>query len=118
MPARFMALTPMVPTGGPLSEALNYYCGTLGFTVEWRDDGGGVAGIARGDVRLNLVENENRQWIDNASFRIRLDDLDAFYAEIRGVAGRLEPPFVTPWGQREVHLIVPSGVCFQFYQTD
>jgi len=116
MPVGFTALTAMVPTGGPLAEALDYYCGSLGFTVEWRDDGSGMAGIVRGDVRLNLVENENRQWIDNASFRIRVDDLDAFYAEISGVAGRLKPPYITPWGLREVHLIVPSGVCFQFYQ--
>ncbi len=118
MSVRFTSLTALVPTGGPLAEALGYYCGSLGFAVEWRDDASGMAGIARGDVRLNLVENENRQWIDNASFRISVEDLDAFYAEISGVAGHLKPPFITPWGLREIHLIAPSGVCFQFYQTD
>jgi hypothetical protein len=63
-----------------------------------------------------LVPNNNRDWADNASFSIGVTDLDALHGEYlsRGVAmGALEMKF---WGRREFHMIVPSGVCLQFFQ--
>jgi hypothetical protein len=36
-----------------------------------------MAGIRRGGVELNLVENDHRIWADNASFSIGVDDLES-----------------------------------------
>ncbi len=110
----FTSVTPMIPTGGSLADALAYYRDQLGFTIDWET--AQMAGISRGDVAFNLVVNDDRHWADNQSFSIGVGDLDAFYAEIRAVDGTVKPPTAMPWGRREVHVIVPSGVCFQFYQ--
>jgi hypothetical protein len=103
----------MIPTGGPLAEALGFYTGQLGFSIAWQ--GGGGAGVTRDGVSFNLVQNENREWADNASFSIAVSDLEALYEEYRGVQARLGPLEMKSWGRREFHMIVPSGVCLQFY---
>ena len=115
-PAVLLTLTPLVPAGPSLADAVRFYTEQLGFVVAWQ--GGEMAGVRRGNVELNLVQNGDRAWIENASFSIGVDDLDALYDEYRSVAaarvGTLE---VKSWGRREFHMIVPSGVCFQFYQV-
>lgn len=75
-----------------------------------------MAGISRGSITFNLVENDNRQWAENASFSIGVSNLDALYDEYSGIAARVGPVEVKPWGRREFHMIVPSGVCLQFYE--
>ncbi len=77
-------------------------------------EGGAV--IRRGAVSFLLVPNSNREWAENASFSIGVDDLDAVHEEFKGRGvpmGALEVKF---WGRREFHMIVPSGVCLQFFQ--
>ncbi len=110
----FHSLTPMIPTGSSLATALTFYTEHMGFSIVW--EGGGMAGIARNDISFNLVENNNREWAENASFSIGVSDLDALYQEYKNIpakVGALEMKF---WGRLEFHLIAPSGVCFQFYQ--
>jgi hypothetical protein len=114
--AIFSSVTPMIPTGGKLAEALNFYVGQLGFTVVWQTEN--MAGIRRGDVAFNLVENSNREWADNASFSIGVSDLDALYEEFRNAPAKVGPVEAKSWGRREFHMIVPSGVCFQFFQAE
>jgi hypothetical protein len=109
----FLAVTPMIPTGGTLAEALKFYTEQMGFSVSWAGDGG--AGIVRDNVAFNLVVNNNREWIENSSYSIGVSDLDALYAEYRGIAARVGPLEMKSWGRREFHMIVPSGVCLQFY---
>ena len=76
------------------------------------------AGIARDAISFNLVENNNREWADNASFSIGVSDLDALYAEYRGLPARVGPLEKKAWGRREFHMILPSGVCLQFYAAE
>jgi hypothetical protein len=111
----FLSVTPMIPTGGTLAEALKFYTGQMGFSVSWQAGSG--AGIVRDSVAFNLVENNNREWIENSSYSIGVSDLDALYAEYRGIAARVGPLEVKAWGRREFHMIVPSGVCLQFYAS-
>lgn len=111
-----LSMTPMIPTGGSLADALAFFTGQLGFSVTWQGNGG--AGIARDGISFNLVENNNGEWADNASFSIAVSDLDALYAEYRAIPARVGPLEVKPWGRREFHMIVPSGVCLQFYQRE
>jgi hypothetical protein len=108
----FLSVTPMIPTGGTLAEALKFYTEQMGFSVTW------AAGISRDGIAFNLVENENREWAENASFSIGVSDLDAIYEEYRGIAARVGPLEMKAWGRREFHMIVPSGVCFQFYSVN
>jgi len=109
----WLSVTPMIPTGGRLADALRFYTGQMGFSVVWA--AGVMAGIRRDDISFNLVEDDNRQWADNASFSIGVSDLDALYDEYRGIAARVGPLEIKAWGRREFHMIVPSGVCLQFY---
>jgi|SRR5262245_21015736 len=112
--ATFHSVTPMIPAGASLADDVWFYTEQLGFVVTWQ--AGSMAGVRRGNVEFNLIQNTNREWADNASFSIGVDDLDALYEEYRGAAARVGPLEMKGWGRREFHMIVPSGVCFQFYQ--
>ena len=116
MKASFNSITPLVPTGDSLAAALRFYTEHMGFSIVWQGDG--MAGIARDGVAMNLVENDNRTWADNASFSIGVSDLEALYGEYCTIPARVGPLEAKPWGRREFHLIAPSGVCFQFYQRE
>ena len=77
-----------------------------------------MAGIRRGEITFLLVENSNREWADNASFSIGVSDLDALYAEYKNIPAKVGPLEMKFWGRREFHMVVPSGVCFQFFQHE
>jgi hypothetical protein len=109
----FLSVTPMIATGGTLAEALKFYTEQMGFSVSWLGDTG--AGIVRDNVAFNLVVNNNREWIENSSYSIGVSDLDGLYEEYRKLPVRVGPLEVKSWGRREFHMIVPSGVCLQFY---
>jgi hypothetical protein len=112
--ATFLSITPLIPTGGSLTDGLRFYKEQMRFCELWR--AGGMAGIGRDDVHFSLVENDNREWATNASFSIGVSDLDALYEEYRGIAAQVGPLETKSWGRREFHMIVPSGVCLQFYE--
>lgn len=107
------SITPLVPAGPDLAQALAFYTQHLGFVVEWQ--GGEMAGVRRGAVALNLVRNANRVWAENSSASIGVDDLDALYAEYRDIPAQVGPLELKAWGRREFHLLLPSGVCLQFF---
>ena len=109
-----LTVTPLVPAGPGLAEALAFYAEHLGFTVTWQ--AGSMAGVRRGDVEFNLVENGERAWAENASFSIGVRDLDSLYQEYRTVPARVGPLEMKSWGRREFHMVLPSGVCLQFYE--
>jgi catechol 2,3-dioxygenase-like lactoylglutathione lyase family enzyme len=112
--ASLRSVTPLIPSGGALADALAFYTKHMGFSILW--EGGGMAGIERDGVAFNLVESDDRAWADNASFSIGVSGLDALYEEYREIPGRVGPLEPKPWGRREFHLVLPSGVCLQFYE--
>jgi len=116
MKASLRSITPLIPSGGSLAEALAFYTKHMGFSVAWQ--GGSMAGIERDGVAFNLVENDNKEWADNTSFSIGVSDLDALYQEYRDIPAKVGPLEMKSWGRREFHMIVPSGVCLQFYQEE
>jgi hypothetical protein len=115
MKASFQSITPLIPAGSKLAEAIAFYTEYMGFSVLWQDNG--MASIQRDSITFNLVVNDNRDWAENSSYSIGVSDLDALYEEYRHIPAKVGPLEVKPWGQREFHLIVPSGVCFQFYDN-
>ncbi|HXO26364.1 MAG TPA: VOC family protein [Thermoanaerobaculia bacterium] len=116
MKPTFLAVVPLIPSGSSLAAALAFYTEHLGFTVVWQSDG--MAGIRRDGVAFNLVANDNQVWADNASFSIGVSDLEGLYQEYREVPPKVGPLEVKSWGRREFHMIVPSGVCLQFYEHE
>lgn len=114
--ASLHTVTPLIPAGSSLAAALAFYTEQMGFSVVWQ--GGSMAGIVRDGVALNLVENDSREWAENASFSIGVSDLEALYEEYRQLSAKVGELEVKTWGRREFHLIAPSGVCFQFYQLE
>jgi catechol 2,3-dioxygenase-like lactoylglutathione lyase family enzyme len=116
MNASLRSITPLIPSGGSLADALAFYTEHMGFSTVWQ--GGGMAGIERDDIVFNLVENDNREWADNTSFSIGVSGLEALYEEYRHIPAKVGPLEMKFWGRREFHMIVPSGVCLQFYQQE
>ena len=116
MKATFLAVTPLIPSGGSLADELTFYTDHMGFSVVWRGDG--MAGIRRDGIAFNLVQNDNQDWIENSSFSIGVSNLEALYEEFRGVPAKVGPLELKSWGRREFHMIVPSGVCLQFYEHE
>jgi len=116
MTARLVAVTPLIPSGGSLADALAFYTDHMGFSVDWQS--GGMAGIRRDGIAFNLVANDNPSWADNASFSIGVSDLEALYREYRQIPARVGPLEMKSWGRREFHVVVPSGVCLQFYEHE
>lgn len=114
MKASFVRVTPMIPAGASLAEALRFFTEEMGFTTLWQSES--MAGIQRDGIDFHLVQNDVRAWADNASFSIAVTDLDALHAEYANIAAKVGPLEPKPWGRREFHMILPSGVCFQFYQ--
>ncbi len=109
-----LSVTPMIPTGGPLREALAFFLEQMRFAVVW--EGEKAAGICRDGVSSTLVENVSRNWAENAGFSIAVADLDGLFEEYAAVPARVDKPAMTPWGRREFHMVLSSGVCFQFYE--
>jgi hypothetical protein len=80
----------------------------------WQD--GVMAGVRRGSVQFNLIENEEALWATNASFSIGVADLDGLYEEYQAIPANVGALEMKGWGRREFHMIVPSGVCLQFFE--
>jgi len=111
----FRSITPMIPAGKRLAEALEFYTKHMGFEIVWQN--GSMAGIQRG-ISFHLVENDVNEWAENASFSIGVADLDALYEEYKSIPASVGPLEMKSWGRREFHMIVPPGVCFQFYEQE
>jgi len=116
MKATFSTVVPLIPSGSSLAAAIAFYRDHLGFEVVWQ--GEGMAGIRRDGIAFNLVQNDNRDWVDNSSFSIGVSDLEALYEEYRQIPANVGPLEMKAWGRREFHMIVPSGVCLQFYEHE
>jgi uncharacterized glyoxalase superfamily protein PhnB len=115
---KLLNLKPFVPSGGDFELARRFFI-ELGFSENW--NAGEVCELQMGEVVFLLQDFENRTMQDNLMMYITVDDLDAFWAHLQqtGVLDRYEgararAPTLFPWGNREVHLIDPAGVCWHF----
>ena len=84
----FPAAVPEIPVSD-LQIALEYYKSRLGFDVDWGGEGGGIAGVSRGDCRMFLTDTAFRNHYGNAGpvlVWLNLDsreDVDALYESWR-----------------------------------
>jgi uncharacterized glyoxalase superfamily protein PhnB len=61
----FPAAVPEIPVAN-VDRAAAYYVDALGFTLDWGDDLGGIAGISRGHCRLFLTNCGFRSYYGNS----------------------------------------------------
>jgi catechol 2,3-dioxygenase-like lactoylglutathione lyase family enzyme len=107
-----------------LAAALDFYTGTLDFTLAWRSEDDRVAGLALGEVDLMLttLPLDQRAQINAI---LRVEDVDAIWNRWRGrgldQSQRVESPVhLAPldqsWGTREVYVTDPFGNTLRLVQ--
>lgn len=112
------SLKPFIPSGRDFALAKAFFR-DLGFAVNWEAEG--LAELQLGEATFLLQDFHNQEMQDNLMMMVGVEDLDAWWARIResGVASRYpgvraKEPTEYPWGQREIHLVDPAGVCWHF----
>lgn len=111
----FPAAVPEIPVAS-IDAAVAHYVNTLGFTLDWGDEEGGIAGISRGRCRLFLTNSAFRQHTGNSGpvlFWLNLSskaEVNALFAEWRrSHASVVSAPQDTPWKLREFTVADPDG---------
>jgi uncharacterized glyoxalase superfamily protein PhnB len=91
-----------------VDEAVAYYVNTLGFTSDWGDDQGGIAGISRGNCRLFITNRRFRESYGNIGpilFWLNLDsraEVDELFAQWKAAHAKIvSEPADKPWKLRE-----------------
>lgn len=116
--AALLSLKPFVPSGRDYARSKQFFL-DLGFTCAWEN--GGCAELRLGGAAFILQDFHHDDMQRNFMIFVRVADLDAWWEHVRttGVLERhpgtaAKPPTLFPWGQREVHLVDPAGVCWHF----
>jgi uncharacterized glyoxalase superfamily protein PhnB len=112
------SLKPFIPSGPDFAAAKQFFQ-DLGFAVNWESDG--YAELQLGGVAFLLQDFHNQEMQENLMMFVSVEDLDAWWQRIlasgvldRYPGVRAKAPTEYPWGQREVHLVDPAGVCWHF----
>ena len=95
-----------------LEASLKYYTEILGFTQDFRFES--YAGVKSGPVCLHLAEarggNVRQRPVGGGTVYIFCDDVDAYYAEIKGKGAVLKgEPKDWPYGMRDFQAVDPDG---------
>lgn len=103
----FPAGVPEIPAAN-VDKAVTYYVNVLGFTLDWGNDEGGVAGISRGECRLFVTNHAFRELHGNAApIVIWLNltgkaEVDVLFAEWQAAGATIvSGPEDKPWNLRE-----------------
>jgi catechol 2,3-dioxygenase-like lactoylglutathione lyase family enzyme len=104
---KFPAAVPEIPAAN-VDTAAAYYVNSLGFTLDWGDEEGGIAGVSRGDCRLFITNSTFRAqfgnappllvWLNVAS-KAEVDELYEEWKETK--AEIVSEPDDKPWLLRE-----------------
>jgi uncharacterized glyoxalase superfamily protein PhnB len=104
---RFPPAVPEIPAAN-VDKAAAYYVDTLGFTLDWGGEEGGIAGISREECRLFITNAEFRDQLGNAApvlFWLNLTsktEVDQLFAEWNAAGAKiLAAPEDKPWKLRE-----------------
>jgi len=111
----FPAAVPEIPTAN-VDQTAAYYVERLGFTLDWGDDQGGIAGISRENCRLFLTNRSFRESYGNTGpILIWLNlhskaEVDALFAEWKAAQAKIiSEPEDKPWKLREFMAADPDG---------
>ncbi|WP_090157775.1 VOC family protein [Dyadobacter soli] len=117
----FPGAVPEIPVSD-LPRALAYYKNNLGFDVDWGEDGGGLAGISRGQCRMFLSDPAFRTHYRNAGptlVWLNVDSIEEVNELFRLWSARqtiiVSPPESKPWGLHEFTVADPDGNLFRVF---
>jgi catechol 2,3-dioxygenase-like lactoylglutathione lyase family enzyme len=103
----FPASVPEIPASD-VDKAAAYYVNKLGFTLDWGNEGDGIAGISRGNCRLFITNRGFRESHGNTGpilFWLNLNskaEVDELFAEWNAAQAKiLSEPEDKPWNLRE-----------------
>ena len=103
----FPAPVPEIPAAN-VDAAVSYYVNRLGFTLDWGNDEGGIAGISRGKCRLFITKHSFRESYGNTGpllFWLNLNskaEVDELFAEWKSTHAKIvSEPEDKPWKLRE-----------------
>jgi len=104
---KFPGAVPEIPAAS-VDKAAAYYVKTLGFTFDWGDEQGGIAGVSRGNCRLFITNRSFRQAYGNTGpilFWLNLEskaEVDELFAEWKTAGAKIaSAPEDKPWKLRE-----------------
>lgn len=104
---KFPAPVPEIPVAN-IHQAAAYYVNTLGFTFDWGDEQGGIAGISRDHCRLFITNRLFREGYGNTGpilFWLNLEskaEVDELFAEWQAAQAKIvSEPEDKPWKLRE-----------------
>ncbi|MHC8407654.1 bleomycin resistance protein [Pseudomonas sp. TMB3-21] len=98
-----------------IARTLDFYRG-LGFKAQhFEDFSYGMA--AWGDVELLFWSCADKYIAENTSCYIRVDDIDAVHAVLKGALPELQDVSRTAWGTAEIYVIDPDGNLLKFGQS-
>ena len=111
-------LKPFIPSGPDFAKSKAFFR-DLGFAIKWEVEG--LAELTLGGATFLLQNFHKKEMQENLMMFVSVDDLDAWWRHLlasrvleRYEGVRAKEPELYPWGQREVHLIDPAGICWHF----
>ena len=121
MAAQFPSAVPEIPVSS-IDKALSYYTKNLGFTLDWGDEAGGIAGISKGGSRIFLANAAFRSMHGNAGtvviwFNVNSkEEVDELHKEwTKSQVKIVSPPEDKPWLLREFTAADPDGNHFRVF---
>lgn len=91
----------------------------LGCTINW--DSPDLSQLQLDEFRFYLQNFYHQDFAENMMLQATVLDLDAWWHHLQTLnlpqtfpGTAVKPPQEMPWGQREIHLIDPAGVCWHF----
>jgi predicted lactoylglutathione lyase len=121
MKHEFPGAVPEIPVSD-INRAAAYYESSLGFSVDWGGEDGGITGISKGHCRMFLTNRAFREqhgnvgpvliWL-NLDSREEVNELHALWSGSQ--AKIISPPESKPWGLHEFTVEDLDGNLFRVF---
>lgn len=121
MKHEFPGAVPEIPVSD-INKAAAYYESSLGFSVDWGGEDGGITGISKGHCRMFLTNRAFREqygnvgpvliWL-NLDSREEVNELHALWSGSQ--AKIISPPESKPWGLHEFTVEDLDGNLFRVF---
>lgn len=121
MNLEFPGAVPEIPVSD-LKKAAAYYESSLGFSIDWGGEDGGIMGISKGHCRMFLTNDSFREYYHNTGpvlvwlnlySKEQVNELFAFWGVRKTKI--VSPPESKPWGLYEFTVADPDGNMFRVF---